>query len=122
MSPQASPGEKTWLLFPLITSQAGWDSGIWISNISLDPLGTTPVVGNVRLHFYGDNAPTPYVTDVVRPGTTYALLVSYIAPKFHGYLIAECHFAPARGVAYITGVGNTISEMLLAEVLRIEPA
>ncbi len=41
------------LLFPYITNQAGFDTGIAISNTSVDPLGTAHQDGACTLNYYG---------------------------------------------------------------------
>ena len=45
---------KTNLLFPFLTNQAGFDSGIVISNTSLDPFSTVPQRGPCTLYYYGN--------------------------------------------------------------------
>jgi hypothetical protein len=37
--------KRTRLLFPFVTSAAGFDTGLAISNVSLDPFGTEPTIG-----------------------------------------------------------------------------
>jgi len=43
----------TLLLFPYLTNQAGFDTGIVIANTSVDPLGTAPQDGACTLFYYG---------------------------------------------------------------------
>jgi len=43
----------TTLLFPYITNQAGFDTGIVISNTSTDPMGTATQHGTCALNYYG---------------------------------------------------------------------
>src|SRR5262249_33849405 len=67
----------TSLLFPFVTNQLGFDTGLAISNTSTDPFGTrgaTPQAGTCTLNFYGNGAPTPanVTTANVPTGTTYA--------------------------------------------------
>jgi hypothetical protein len=52
---------RTLLLFPYLTSSAGYNSGIAITNTSVDPLGaplTTPQAGACTLSFYGQSSLT----------------------------------------------------------------
>ena len=47
------------LLFPYLTNQNGYTTGLAIANTSVDPYGTTPQQGYISLYFYPDaNAPT----------------------------------------------------------------
>jgi hypothetical protein len=97
---------QTLLLFPFVTTQAGFDTGIAISNTSTDPLGTTTSGGTCTLNFYGQNAPTAYTTPVIATGTPLpsaaTLIASSVAPGFQGYMFASCNFQYAHGFAYIT--------------------
>ena len=43
----------TKLLFPFVTNQAGFDTGIAISNISDDPFGTEKQEGTCTIYYYG---------------------------------------------------------------------
>jgi hypothetical protein len=105
---------QTSLLFPFVTSQLGFDTGIAISNTTTDPFGTTPTPGSCTLNFYGSGAPTPN-TNVAIPGGTVAsgssaafqLGGSGVAAGFQGYMIAQCNFLLAHGYAFIQdGTGN----------------
>jgi hypothetical protein len=114
---------RTWLLFPFVTNESGVETGISISNVSLDPLGTTPESGRVTLYFYGDKALDPAPISIVGPGKTFAsTLSSIIRPNFfQGYIVASCGFKPARGFAFISGThAETFGPGYLAEVLRVE--
>jgi hypothetical protein len=56
---------QTNLLFPFVTNQAGFDTGIAISNTSKDPFGTATQAGVCSLYYYGDvngTAATPVDT------------------------------------------------------------
>ena len=97
---------RTNLLFPFTPNVAGFDTGIEISNTSMDPFGTTPQAGTCTLNWYGSTAnggPAPPATPVasIAGGGTYANLVSTLAPGFNGYMIAVCNFQYAHGFAYI---------------------
>jgi hypothetical protein len=96
---------QTALLFPFVTNQAGFDTGIAISNTSTDPFGSSPQNGTCTLNFYGASAPAALTTPTVPTATTYATLASTSAPGFQGYTIAVCNFQYAHGFAFISDVG-----------------
>lgn len=116
----------TSLLFPFVTNQAGFDTGIAISNTSTDPFGAkgaTPQSGVCTMNFYGAGAPTAAVTTANIPtATSYANLVSNLAPGFQGYAIAQCAFQFAHGFAFITdgfgGPGKGLSQGYLALIIN----
>jgi hypothetical protein len=99
----------TTLLWPFVTNQLGFDTGLAISNTSTDPFGTsgaTPQAGTCTLNFYGNGAPTPNnVTSANIPsGSTLAVTMSSVAAGFQGYIIAQCQFQFAHGFAFITNL------------------
>ncbi|MGA2270935.1 MAG: hypothetical protein ABSH44_20895 [Bryobacteraceae bacterium] len=100
---------QTSLLFPFITNQVGFDTGIAIMNTTSDPMGTKPQAGTCALNFYGQNAPPQFVTPSIASGnpdpTKYAFQASVIAPNFEGYMIAICNFQLAHGYAFISDLG-----------------
>jgi len=100
---------QTHLLFPFVTNQLGFDTGIAISNTSTDQYGTTPQSGPCHLYFYGVNAPAVFDTpsDVTSAGGPFASTVLTLAPNFQGYIIADCDFQYAHGFAFVTKVGTT---------------
>jgi hypothetical protein len=97
---------QTSLLFPFVTNQLGFDTGIALANTSTDPFGTVPAPGTCTLNFYGAGAPTPS-TGVAAPGgtqasgTTNAFLLSSVAAGFQGYVIAQCNYQFGHGFAFI---------------------
>jgi hypothetical protein len=100
----------TSLLFPFVTNQGGFDTGLALMNTTSDPFGSKPQAGTCALNFYGQNAPPQYVTASIPSGnntasTTYAFLASSIAPNFQGYVIALCQFQLAHGYAFISDLG-----------------
>jgi len=115
----------TSLLFPFVTNQLGFDTGLAISNTSTDPFGTlgaTAQAGTCSLNFYGSGAPSPanVTTPNVASGTVYTQVLSGVAAGFQGYLIAQCNFQYAHGFAFITnGVGSNggLSQGYLAGVI-----
>jgi hypothetical protein len=103
---------STSLLFPFITNQAGFDTGIALMNTTQDPFGTKPQAGTCAMWFYGQNAPTnPVTTPVIpsgvnlAPSGNWAFMASNIAPNFEGYMIAICQFQLAHGYAFISDLG-----------------
>jgi hypothetical protein len=99
----------TTLLFPYITTQAGFDTGIAISATATDPFGTTPQSGTCTLNWYGSAFTGATPTPVVNSGTTYVALVSStlnnVTGGFTGYMIAVCRFQYAHGFAFISDLG-----------------
>jgi len=96
---------RTNLLFPFVTNEAGFDTGIAIANTSTDPYGTAAQAGPCNLFFFGTNAPASITTQSVASGTVYTTLASTAAPNFEGYMIALCNFQFAHGFAFISDVG-----------------
>ncbi|PWU09873.1 MAG: hypothetical protein C5B51_05500 [Terriglobia bacterium] len=96
---------RTVLLFPFLTNQLGFDTGLAISNTSTDPFGTTPQAGTCDLNWYGANSVPKFTTASIATATTYADLVSIRAPNFQGYMIAVCNFQFAHGFAFVSDVG-----------------
>jgi len=95
----------THLLFPFVTNQLGFDTGLAISNTSQDPYGTSTQTGTCTLNWYGDQAPAATTTPTVAAGTVWASTVMAIAPNFQGYMFADCQFQFAHGFAFVTRVG-----------------
>jgi hypothetical protein len=118
---------STSLLFPFVTNQLGFDTGLAIANTSSDPFaanqgGATAQAGTCTLNFYGSGAPSPsnVTTANVPSGTVYVQALSGIAAGFQGYMIAYCQFQFAHGFAFITdGVGASggLSQGYLAGVI-----
>jgi hypothetical protein len=115
----------TSLLFPFVTNQLGFDTGLAISNTSTDPFGSngaTAQAGTCSLNFYGAGAPSPanVTTPNVPSGTTFTQVLSGVAAGFQGYIIAQCSFQYAHGFAFITdgvGVNGGLSQGYLAGVI-----
>ena len=95
----------THLLFPFVTNQAGFDTGMAISNTSADPYSTSTQAGTCTLNFFGANAPAAVTTPNVAAGTTYTTTALAVAPNFQGYVIADCQFQYGHGFAFVTRVG-----------------
>ncbi len=110
------------ILFPYVTNQAGFDTGIALINTSLDnsahpngqPFNTGTQHGTCTVYYFngpfsGGQAPVPQTTDDIPAGDmrTFALSSTGTlgAPGFQGYIIARCNFQFAHGYAFITDVG-----------------
>jgi hypothetical protein len=107
---------QTNLLFPFVTNQAGFDTGLAISNTSLDPFGTPTQQGPCTINYYGATtgggaAPAARTSPVVAAGTQLVWLLSSggggidATPGFQGYIIARCNFQFAHGYAFISDIG-----------------
>jgi len=96
---------QTLLLFPMVTNQGGFDTGLAISNTSSDPIGTAAQAGTCTLNAYGANAPAPLVTPSIAAGSSYTMLASTVFPNFNGYIFALCNFQYAHGFAFISDIG-----------------
>lgn len=122
---------KTTLLFPFVTNQAGFETGISIANTSADTLGTKPSAGNCELSYFGGT--TGGGAAPRNQSTTYALLGGQTlvftlssggsngiaaTPGFQGYIMVTCNFPYARGYAFISDVGaQKLANGYLAEVV-----
>jgi len=133
---------QTNLLFPFVTNQAGFDTGIAITNTSADPLTSGSPQGDparlnsgqCTLSYYGrlangqtptnasETTSSPVTTDqaltmVLSSGGNYGLRGN---ANFQGYIIAQCNFLFAHGFAFITDgpIGQArVAEGYLALVL-----
>ncbi len=121
---------STNILFPFLTNQVGFDSGIAIANTSTDPFGTAPQSGACKLNYYGETtgggaAPAAQTSAVIPSGKTMTATLSSggtfgvaATPGFQGYVIAQCAFQYGHGFAYISDVGaNRIAEAYLALIM-----
>jgi len=111
---------QTNLLFPFVTTSPGFETGIAISNTSMDPFGTGLQAGACALNWYGNNAggttntPIPATSTattaapVINAGTTWTGIASTAGATvgFTGYMIAQCNFQYAHGYAAVTDVGT----------------
>jgi len=106
------------LLFPFVTNQAGFDTGMVISNTTKDPWDHATQAGVCKLNYYGDTnggAAPPAQTSAVIPAGDYLIWGLSGGGKFgiaatqgfQGYIIAQCKFQCAHGFAFISDYGNT---------------
>jgi hypothetical protein len=94
------------LLYPFITNQAGFDTGIAIANTSTDPFQTSPQSGTCTLNWFsGAASPAPTTTGTVASGAVFTALASTTVTGFQGYMIAVCNFQYAHGFAFISDLG-----------------
>ena len=120
------------LLFPFVTNQAGFDTGMVISNTSKDPFDTSNEAGTCKINYYGDTnggAAPPAQTSAAVPAGDYLIwgLSSGgkfgLAPTqgFQGYIIAQCKFRWAHGFAFISDYGNTKTAQGYLALIMDEP-
>jgi hypothetical protein len=116
-------GCQTSLLFPFLSNQAGFDTGISIAATGTDPFNTNIGGGTCTLYLYGAPGAPPATppTLAVPAGGEFHTTVSAIAPNFQGYGIAVCPFTYAHGYAFISdgfmGAGRGLSEGYVAKVI-----
>jgi hypothetical protein len=127
---------NTTILFPFVTNQAGFDTGMAISNTSKDWLGTEPQNGTCTIHYHGETtgggaAPADQTSIVINGGEQLIFTLSggntdqgiAGAPDFQGYVIAVCEFQFGHGYAFITygfgGIPN-LAQGYLALIIETE--
>jgi len=113
---------RTNLLFPFVTNQLGFDTGLAIANTTQDPFGTSAQAGTCALNFYGANAPSAVTTSSIAGGTVYATLASTTAPNFQGYVIAVCNFQMGHGFAFVSDLGARNLAMGYLALVMPDPA
>jgi hypothetical protein len=121
---------QTILLFPYVTDYIGFDTGIAISNTSLDtlPVGAAPQTGACQVNFFGaggvaatigtsgvysSTVDTTLTNGEIAPGQTWAFSLSGIdagygsTPTYGttGYAIATCNFQYAHGYSFVSDLG-----------------
>jgi hypothetical protein len=116
---------STSLLFPFLSNEAGFDTGISIAATGTDPWGTGVGGGTCTIYLYADlagsAAPATAPTLTIPAGGEGHTTISAIDPGFQGYGIATCDFTFAHGFAFITdgfgGGGRGLSEGYLPLIL-----
>ena len=132
---------QTILLFPYVTDFYGFDTGIAISNTSLDSLPTGQAAvgqtGACSVSFFGNGgaaktlgtsgvyssmSDTALTSGLIMPGQTWAFSLSAIDPGYNsvagygttGYAIATCQFQYAHGYSFVsdTGIRNFAASYL----------
>ena len=127
----------TTLLFPFVSNRFGFDTGIAVSNTSLDWKGTRPQRGSCMVHYIGDiggdgpREPMDETSTIIEAGEqmTFTLSAGNAvwgldgAPDFQGFLVVMCEFQFAHGYAFITdgdaGI-PTLAQGYLALVLQFD--
>ena len=125
-----NPKNVTWLFVPFVTCQAGYDTGVVITNPGLSLLGIPERAGMCTIFYTGEVHPaqqTIHGTDaiqssseeqfsllpivqesaVIPPGKQLTFVLTTggnygiaATPGFQGYLLIRCDFPNARGVAF----------------------
>ena len=103
---------RTNLLFQFMTNQAGFDTGVAVSNTSRDTLNTAPQSGKCTATFYSTPANTssqypPLASPILASGEQWTFTVSSVRPGFQGYVVANCEFQFAHGYAFVSDFGAT---------------
>jgi len=118
------------LLFPFVSNQAGFDTGLVISNTTKDPWGHATESGTCEINYYGDTnggaAPAQQVSAAIPAGDYVSWTLSgggkygvTATPGFQGYMIVRCKFRYAHGFAFISDVGaQKLSHGYLALVMN----
>jgi len=113
---------RTILLYPFVTNQSGFDTGLAIANTTTDPFGTGPQAGSCSLNWYsGPGSPAPTNSGNIASGTVYTTLASTTVPNFQGYMIAVCQFQYAHGFAFISDLGARNLAMGYLAVVIVDP-
>ena len=100
----------TTLLFPFVTNQQGFNTGLAITNASEGS-------GSCTIAYSGPDAPEDMMTpEDIAGGEQWVGVLSDIAAEFQGYITASCEFRNAHGFAFITGGGEppTLAQGYLA--------
>ena len=85
----------TTLLFPFVTNQLTFNTGLVITNASVES-------GSCTIDYSGANAPDDMTSQPIAGGAQWINLVSTIAQGFQGYITATCAFRDAYGFAFLT--------------------
>jgi hypothetical protein len=128
----------TTILFPFVTNQSGFDTGLVISNTSDDwqLMNSEPQDGRCFIHHIGSTtgggaAPPDAESEVVAAGEQLLWTLSNgnvaqgiePAAEFQGYIIAVCEFQYGHGFAFVTnGFGGipTIAHGYLALIIPFD--
>ena len=98
----------TTLLFPFVTNQLGFNTGLVLTNASKE-------AGSCTIGYSGPDAPDDMMTpEPVAGGAQWVDLLSMIAPGFQGYITASCEFRNAHGFAFITDAEADLAQGYLA--------
>ena len=131
----------TTLLYPFVTSTFGLDTGIAVSNTSVDWKGTAAQRGACTMHFigktlgetgFGDVEITEQTSVMIEGGEqlAFSLLLANPdqgiddpVPDFQGFIVAMCDFQFAHGYAFITDGASglpTLAQGYLALIMQFD--
>lgn len=108
---------QTNLLYPFVSNQAGFDTGVVVSNTSTDPYGTAAQQGPCTVYYYGSTAgggpaPATQTSGTVNSGSQLVFTLSAggnlgitATPGFQGYMIIRCNFQFGHGFAFVSDLG-----------------
>jgi len=115
------------LLFPFVTNNGPFDTGLAISNTSKDPFGTALQTGACTVNFYGkigaNKVCLSYPSPAITGGEYFTWTLSSggnvtATAGFEGYVIAQCAFQYGHGYAFISDLGaQRLAQGYLALVL-----
>lgn len=127
---------STRLLFPFVTNQAGFDTGLVITHGSLQALtdSASEQAGSCDLHFYGvggdgeDELLVQYTT-AIDPGEQLVFTFSggnaarniIGMDQFQGYLIADCGYPGARGYVFMSDGFGGIADLAMGYLAPVIP-
>ncbi len=124
----------TTLLFPFVSNQAGFDTGIVISHGSQRVLAgeVSEQSGGCDLYYYGSDATSADIlllqhTTALAPGDQIVFTLSGGNPaqnvqgtdQFVGYLIADCRYPGARGYAFISDGFGGIADLAMGYIAPV---
>lgn len=117
---------QTSLLFPYVTNVTGYETGMAVSNTSMDPFSTVTSAGSCSMYFYGQNQPAAPVAlkdgagvTAIAAGTMIANTASGLGLiNFNGYAIAVCDFQFAHGFAFVQNRTQTLGMGYLPLVMQ----
>ena len=105
---------RTNILFPFVSNQGGFDTGLAIANTSKDPFGTALQTGACTVNFYGvvgtSKVCLSYPSPSITGGEHFVWSLStggqvQATAGFQGYVIAQCQFQYGHGFAFISDIG-----------------
>ena len=103
----------TTLLFPYVTNQQGYDTGLVITNAS-EGKGDCTIEYSGALSDGSDAPDDRKTAEPIAGGGQWVKLLSHIAAEFQGFLNVSCKFRDAHGFAFITDGDATLAQGYLA--------
>ena len=129
-------GCSTTLLFPFVSNQAGFTTGVVITHGSQQALtgATDEQAGSCDLHYYGSTAEGEEVllvqhSTLIDPGEQLVFTLSGGNParnilgtdQFQGYLMATCGYPHARGYVFISDGFGGIADLAMGYLAPVVP-